>query len=135
VGDTVTVDGLEQILWPDHCIQGTPGAEFAAKLNLDRVHHFIRKGTDPMIDSYSGFFDNAHRKSTGLEPLLKTAGAKEVHVMGLALDYCVQFTALDALQLGFHTRVLLDGSRGVDLHPGDCDQAIQRMRERGIIVA
>lgn len=134
-GEMIELAGLPQILWPVHCVQGTPGAEFHAALNLDRVAHIFRKGTNPQIDSYSGFFDNGHRASTGLSEYLREQAAKEVHVCGLATDYCVKFTALDAVALGFETHLLEDACRGVELHPGDVQQAIDEMRRRGVYFA
>ncbi len=85
-----------------------------------------------MIDSYSGFFDNGHRKSTGLDTWLKDRGVKSVHVCGLATDYCVKFTALDARQLGFETSLIENASRGVELHPGDVATAVEEMRQAGV---
>jgi nicotinamidase/pyrazinamidase len=135
IGETTKVEGLDQVLWPDHCVQSTRGARFADALDTDGIDHVIRKGTDRMIDSYSGFFDNDHRKSTGLDEFLKQRGVTEVDVMGLATDFCVKFTALDASDLGFKTRVIIDGIRGVELAPGDCERAIAQMQERGITFA
>ncbi|HET7784801.1 MAG TPA: bifunctional nicotinamidase/pyrazinamidase [Myxococcales bacterium] len=133
-GELSELAGLPQVLWPDHCAQGSHGAAFAAALDLRRVEAIFRKGTDPRIDSYSAFFDNGHRKSTGLGDYLRGRGAGEVHVMGLALDYCVKFTALDAQELGFRTFVHLEGSRGVDLRPGDVDRAVEELRAAGVQV-
>jgi len=132
VGEIIKLEGVRQILWPDHCIQNTRGAEFPPELNRGGIHHVIRKGTDRAIDSYSGFFDNARRKATGLEDLLREHAASEVHVTGLALDYCVKFTALDAAELGFRTVLLTEGARGVELHDGDCRRAIEEMRAAGV---
>ena len=132
IGDVVDLDGLDQILWPDHCVQGTPGAEFAAALNADGIHQVIRKGTDRAIDSYSGFFDNARRKAPGLADYLRSKGIDEVHVMGLATDYCVKFTSLDAIDLGFRTVLLTDGVRGVERNDGDCQRAIEEMQAAGV---
>jgi len=132
IGDVVEWDGLQQILWPDHCIQDSTGAEFCADLHSGGIFKVIRKGTDPNIDSYSGFFDNGHRKATGLEELLRTRDIDAVDIMGLATDYCVKFTALDAAELGFETSLLLDGCRGVEIKPGDCDAAVQDMRAAGV---
>ena len=101
---------------------------------MNRVEAIFRKGTDPAIDSYSGFFDNGHRKSTGLGDYLKGRGASEVYVLGLATDYCVKFTALDARKLGFRTFLVEDGSRGVELRPGDVARAVQEMQEAGVTV-
>ncbi|WP_442484716.1 bifunctional nicotinamidase/pyrazinamidase [Aeoliella sp. SH292] len=134
VGEVVTVDGLEQILWPDHCVEGTWGAEFPEDLDTAGIHHVVRKGTDRMIDSYSGFFDNDHRKSTGLAEFLREQGVTAVDVMGLATDYCVKHTAVDAAELGFEVRLLLEGVRGVELAPGDCDKAVGHMEDKGVTI-
>lgn len=131
-GDSAELAGLPQILWPDHCVQGSPGAAFAPGLDMNRVETIFRKGTDPGIDSYSGFFDNGHRKSTGLGDYLKGRGAGEVVLVGLATDYCVKFTALDARQLGFRTFLVEDGTRGVELRPGDVARAVDEMRAAGV---
>lgn len=131
-GELAELGGLPQVLWPDHCVQGSSGAAFAPGLEMNRVETIFRKGTDPGIDSYSGFFDNGHRKSTGLGDYLKGRGADEIYLLGLATDYCVKFTALDARQLGFRTSLVEDGSRGVELQPGDVARAIEEMREAGV---
>lgn len=133
-GELAELGGLPQVLWPDHCVQGSAGAAFAPGLEMNRVETIFRKGTDPGIDSYSGFFDNGHRKSTGLGDYLKGRRAEEVCVLGLATDYCVKFTALDARQLGFRTFLVEDGSRGVELTPGDIARAIEEMRAAGVKV-
>ena len=132
VGEQIELAGLPQILWPVHCVQDTSGAAFHPALNLDRVARVFRKGTDASIDSYSGFFDNGHRAATGLSDYLRERGVEEVHVCGLATDYCVKYTALDAISLGFPTLLLKDASRGVELHPGDVRRAIEEMRQRGV---
>ena len=133
-GEVDELAGLSQVLWPDHCVQGSRGAEFAPGLEMNRVEAIFRKGTDPSIDSYSGFFDNGHRKSTGLGDYLRGRAANDVYVLGLATDYCVKFTALDARKLGFRTFLVQDGSRGVELRPGDVTRAVEEMREAGIEV-
>jgi nicotinamidase/pyrazinamidase len=130
-GDQIELGGLPQTLWPDHCVQGTPGAEFARDLDRGRVEQVFRKGTDRNIDSYSTFFDNAHRKDTGLGDFLRGKGTDEVWLLGLATDYCVRFSALDALQLGFRTHVIADGCRAVDLHDGDGERALAEVAEAG----
>ncbi|HEY2894426.1 MAG TPA: bifunctional nicotinamidase/pyrazinamidase, partial [Pirellulales bacterium] len=132
IGDVIELGGLTQVLWPDHCVQDTFGAELTADLNRGGIHHVVRKGTDRAIDSYSGFFDNARRKATGLEAYLRSKGVDTVHVMGLATDYCVKATALDAVDLGFQTVLLSAGIRGVELHTGDCQRAIEQMRAAGV---
>ena len=130
-GEVIDLNGLPQVLWPDHCVQETSGAELHADLDQEPIAEVIRKGTDPAIDSYSGFFDNAHRKATGLEDVLRSKGVTEVHVVGLATDYCVKYTALDSLSLGFRTVVISDACRGVDLHEGDIEAALLEMRNAG----
>jgi nicotinamidase/pyrazinamidase len=132
VGDVVELHGLDQMLWPDHCVAGTRGAELSGKLNHRGIHHVVRKGTDPGIDSYSGFFDNARRKATGLVELLRKHGVNEIHIMGLATDYCVKATALDGIDLGFRVVLLTEGVRGVDLNNGDSQRAIEEMRAAGV---
>ena len=101
---------------------------------IDRVQHVVQKGTDRTIDSYSGFFDNARQKATGLEKLLRDNSVQEVHVMGLATDYCVKFTCFDAADLGFKTRLIEQGCRGVDLSEGDCEKAIADLRSAGVTI-
>ncbi len=132
VGEVVDLDGLEQILWPDHCVEGTPGAEFVDGLDLSGIDRVFEKGTDRTIDSYSGFFDNGHRKATGLGDFLRERSVVDVYLLGLATDYCAKFTTLDAVELGFAPRLVLDGCRGVDLKAGDVDRAIEEMRRAGV---
>jgi nicotinamidase/pyrazinamidase len=134
VGDVIDLAGLRQILWPVHCVQQTRGAEFVASLDRSAIDHVVRKGTDPTIDSYSGFFDNGHRKATGLDAYLKQRGVNDVYVCGLATDYCVKFTALDARQLGYQTHLIEDATRGVELRPGDVARAVEEMRRAGVDV-
>jgi nicotinamidase/pyrazinamidase len=128
------LDGLPQVLWPAHCVKGTRGAEFHPLLDLTHVRRVFEKGTDPRIDSYSGFFDNGHRKATGLGDYLKDAGVTDLVVLGLATDYCVKWTALDARQLGFGVRVVEDGCRGVALTPEDVPNALAEMRAAGVAI-
>ena len=134
IGELIELDGLPQVLWPDHCVQGTRGAMLHKELDTDRIQHIVQKGTDLQIDSYSGFFDNGHRKSTGLSKILKKHGMTGVAVMGLATDYCVKFTALDAVELGMNTYLIEDGCRGVNLNSGDVDRAIMEMKDAGVRV-
>ncbi|WP_262248772.1 bifunctional nicotinamidase/pyrazinamidase [Parapedobacter soli] len=112
---TIDLHGLEQVLWPDHCIQASGGARLSDRLETRRIEAIFRKGTDPAIDSYSGFFDNGKRKKTGLAGYLQDRGVTAVSVCGLAADYCVYFTAMDALQLGFETHILEDAVRAIDV--------------------
>ncbi len=133
-GDTVELDGLRQELWPDHCVQGTSGAELHDGLDVRRITRIFQKGTDPRIDSYSTFFDNAHLKSTGLGDYLKEKEVSEVYLMGLATDYCVKFSVLDAVELGFKANVIQDGCRGIDLQAGDVSKAIDEMKTAGVVI-
>lgn len=131
-GDVVELDGLTQILWPDHCVENTHGAEFSRRLRRDKIRAVFHKGTDPKIDSYSSFFDNAHRRATGLGDYLFQNHVRQVVLTGLATDYCVKFTALDAIDLSFETSVVVDGCRGIDINPGDVDRALEEMRKAGV---
>jgi nicotinamidase/pyrazinamidase len=131
VGDSFQLGGLNQTAWPDHCVQGSHGAEFVRTLNLQRIRRVVRKGTDSCIDSYSGFFDNGHQRSTGLLDYLREQNVSQVFVMGLATDYCVRATVLDALQAGLQTALIVDGCRGVELHEGDIERALNEMESAG----
>ncbi|EKO3374279.1 bifunctional nicotinamidase/pyrazinamidase [Vibrio fluvialis] len=131
IGEVVVLKGVSQIMWPDHCVQKTPGAEFIPGLNTDAIDYVVYKGTNPDIDSYSGFFDNQRLQSTGLEDYLKDKGIREVYIVGLATDYCVKFTALDAASLGFQTSVIEDACRGVNMSPQDSEQALVAMKAAG----
>lgn len=122
-------------LWPVHCVQNTGGALFAQGLETRAIHRVFPKGADPLIDSYSGFFDNDRRKSTGLGEYLKSEGVTAVTLMGLATDYCVKFTALDARSLGLEVTLIKSGCRAVNLQPGDEAAAIEEMRRAGVTVA
>ena len=133
-GEIVELDGLDQVLWPNHCVQGSSGAEFHRDLELRFVDAVFQKGTDKNIDSYSTFFDNAHRRSTGLGSHLKERGFNSVWMLGLATDYCVKFSALDAVSLGLGTSVVTEGCRGIDLVPGDVHRAWNEMRAAGVRV-
>lgn len=132
IGQEVDLHGLSQILWPVHCVQGELGAELVRELDISNIHRIFHKGTDVDIDSYSGFFDNGRRKSTGLGEFLKEKQVEKVYVLGLATDYCVKATALDALSLGFQTHLIVDACRGVNLQEGDVDRAIQEMKDAGV---
>ncbi|WP_257666533.1 bifunctional nicotinamidase/pyrazinamidase [Parapedobacter tibetensis] len=112
--ETIDLAGLEQVLWPDHCVQGTDGAQLSNQLDTRRIEAIFRKGMEPTIDSYSGFFDNGKRKNTGLAGYLRDRGVTAVSLCGLAADYCVHFTAMDALQLGFGTDIIEDAVRAID---------------------
>jgi nicotinamidase/pyrazinamidase len=134
VGDVIELNGIPQVLWPDHCVQDTAGAEFADNLEVDLIQKIFYKGTDPAIDSYSGFFDNSKEKDTGLASFLKSNGILQVFIIGLATDYCVKYTALDAKGIGFITTVILDAVKAVNLNPEDEDLAIASMKKSGVLI-
>src|SRR5205823_15005317 len=130
----VELNGLRHVLWPVHGVQGTRGAEFVPGLDVSRIAEVFQKGTDAGIDSYSGFFDNGHRRATGMGDWLKERGVRDVYVMGLATDYCVKFTALDGRQLGFNVSLIEEGCRGVELRAGDVARAVEEMRSAEVRV-
>lgn len=131
-GQVIDLHGLPQVLWPIHCVQDSFGAEFVEELHTEQIHQVFQKGTDPEIDSYSGFFDNGQRKATGLGDYLKAKGVQSVYVLGLATDYCVRATALDALALGFATYLVEDACRGVNLQPDDVEKALAELYSKGV---
>lgn len=133
-GEVIELNGLQQVLWPQHCVQGSRGAEFHQDLESDKFDAVFTKGENPLIDSYSAFFDNGHLNKTALDDYLKKKQVSQLFVCGLATDYCVKFTALDAVDLGYKTFLLEDLSRGVDLNNGDIAKAIEEMRQAGVEV-
>jgi nicotinamidase/pyrazinamidase len=133
-GEVIDLNGIPQVLWPDHCVQRSKGAEFHPQLEMGRVARIFQKGTDPGIDSYSGFFDNGHRRGTGLAEYLQAAGVSDIYIAGLATDYCVKYTALDGRTLGYNVFVVEDACRGVNLNPGDSATALDQMRAAGVRV-
>jgi len=108
--DQIDLKGKLQVLWPDHCVQETEGAEFSSQLNSKRIEAIFRKGMDKNIDSYSGFFDNGKKKATGMGAYLNGRGITSIYVCGLAADYCVYFTALDGLEMGFQSTIITDAT-------------------------
>ncbi|MFX0543599.1 bifunctional nicotinamidase/pyrazinamidase [Roseovarius sp. S4756] len=129
--DVIEMPYGKQVLWPDHCVQGSDGARFHAGLDTDRADLIIRKGYNPMIDSYSAFFENDHRTPTGLHGYLQTRGISALTMVGLALDFCVNFSAVDAAGLGYDVRVETALSRGIDA-AGSMDAALAGMRAAGV---
>ena len=126
--EQIDLHGLPQVLWPDHCTQAGAGAALAPALHTARVEAIFRKGMNPEIDSYSAFFDNGHRKSTGLADYLRGRGVTEVFVAGLAADYCVNYSALDALAAGFATTVVTDATRAISAEGWGAAQAELRAK-------
>jgi nicotinamidase/pyrazinamidase len=132
VGDIIMINGIEQILWPVHCVQDTKGAEFHPDLNTSLIEKIFYKGCDRNIDSYSAFFDNAHQRATGLADYLHAEEIKSIYIMGLATDYCVKYSCRDAVNLGFNTFIVEDACRGVELQEGDIKAALNEMSAEGV---
>jgi nicotinamidase/pyrazinamidase len=130
--DTIRGKEGQQLLWPDHCVAGTPGAEFHPDLDALHFDLIVRKGTDPTLDSYSAFFENDRRTPTGLHFYLKGLNVKIVYLVGLAFDVCVYYSAMDALKLGFRTVVVEDACRGIDSPPGSLEARLEEMRRVGV---
>ena len=134
VGEVICFNGITQVLWADHCIQETFGAEIYSEIDKKYATKFIQKGMNPDIDSYSAFFDNQHLADTGLADYLRNRGIKELEVVGLALDYCVKYTCLDAVKMGFKTALHFKGTRAVNLNPDDAKNTIFELLESGISI-
>ena len=134
VGDHIILNGIPQYMWPDHCVQGTSGAEFHKDLNREKVDHIIQKGKNIDFDSYSGFQDNNHFVKTGLDDYLKYHDIQLVEIVGLALDYCVKFTCLDAAFLGYVTCLHFNGTRGVNVKPENSKDAIYELLQNSVTV-
>ena len=111
--EVITMNGQEQVLWPDHCVQGSRGAELSDAVDWRKVSAVFRKGMDPRVDSYSGFFDNNRKNSTGLSGYLQELDVSSIYVAGLAADYCVYYTAKDGKELGFDTYYILNATREI----------------------
>jgi nicotinamidase/pyrazinamidase len=133
-GEIIDLFGLQQVLWPIHCVQDSNGAKIHHDIPKEKIQKIFQKGTDPTIDSYSGFHDNGHKKSTGLGDYLKENKITKVYIAGLAADYCVKFTALDAIRDGFECVVLQDATKAVNLQPSDFDTAMQEMKNAGVLI-
>jgi nicotinamidase/pyrazinamidase len=125
------LNGAPQVMWPDHCVQNTDGCAFHPDLNQKEINKIIFKGTDPEVDSYSGFSDNEGKNETEMCSFIRGAGVKEVFVCGLATDYCVKFTALGAIERGLKTNVIIDASRGVFANEGDEEATIKELEDAG----
>ncbi len=132
--DTLVVNGIEQVLWPEHCVQGTEGASFHPELDTRKVNLILRKGTNPQLESYSAFFENDRATPTGLEHYLRGLGFKDIYLCGLATDVCVFYSALDAVRLGFRTFLIEDACRGVDVPRGNVERAIREMEGKGVMI-
>jgi len=134
VFEQIDLDGLPQTLWPVHCVQHTGGALVTPGLDTRRIARVFTKGMNPCIDSYSGFYDNGHRASTGMSEWLKGQGVRELSIAGVATDYCVKFTVLDALNEGFRVNLIAQACRGVNLQAGDVGRALTEMQAAGAVI-
>jgi nicotinamidase/pyrazinamidase len=132
-GDKVELLGMEQVLWPDHCVQGTKGAEFSSQLDQSRIEKLFQKGIDQEIDSYSGFFDNGHKRDTGLNGYLKEKKVDAITIAGLTTDYCVRYSTLDALQLGYKVSIIANTTRAVGGKEA-YDKTLTELQEKGAVI-
>lgn len=130
--EQIDLNGVRQTLWPDHCVAGTAGAAFHPSLRDDRFNLIVRKGNNPSVDSYSAFLENDKKIKTGLDGYLKAVGAARLFLCGLATDYCVFFSAMDAVDFGFTAFVILDACRGIDVPDNNIDRSIAEMKKKGI---
>lgn len=131
VGDMVEVRGVQQVLWSDHCIQDTYGSAILDAIETENVTMFVQKGTSIEVDSYSAFFDNDKSSSTGLVDYLREIGTEELTIVGVALDYCVKYSVLDALSEGFRVKVVTDATAGVEVRPGDSERTLVELAAAG----
>jgi len=134
VGDFIELNGIQQILWPDHCIENTFGSQISDKLNKDNIEKIIKKGNNKEIDSYSGFFENDKKTKTELDDYLKLKKIDTLYICGLATDYCVKFTAIDATKLGYKTYLIMDACKGVNINEIDTEIAIEEMKKNGVSI-
>ena len=134
VGEIIDLNGTSQTMWPVHCVQGTLGVEFHPDLEKNHATHIIKKGMNPEIDSYSAFFDNQKLIDTGLSNYLKSKDIETVEIVGLALDYCVKYTCIDAVSEGFKVVLHFKGTKAVNLHPDDAKNTVFELLEKGVSV-
>lgn len=131
VGDHLQIGQVQQVLWPVHCVQHSKGAAFVSQLNQDKITAIFHKGSDRMVDSYSAFFDNARMRKTGLDEALRKEHVKRIYIAGVATDYCVLYTVLDALDLGYQVCVIPEACRAINLEKGDEQRAFEWMQRAG----
>lgn len=134
IGDVIELNGIQQFMWPDHCVQGSHGAEFHKDLNTSKINHIVRKGTNPEIDSYSAFQDNNHFMQTDLDNYLKEKNIELIEIVGLALDYCVKYTCLDAVSNGYITCLHFQGTKAVNVKPENGRDTIYQLLENGVSI-
>jgi nicotinamidase/pyrazinamidase len=131
-GDEYQTEAIGPVLWPDHCVQDTSGANFHKSLDIVYARAIIRKGMNPEIDSYSGFLENDKKTETGLAGLLKSLKIERIFICGLALDYCCYFTAIDGMNFGFEVFFIMDLTKGIDFPNGNISQALNTMKRKNI---
>ena len=134
IGEIGELNGLAQVWWPKHCVENSLGSEFHGELNSGKINKVIYKGMDKETDSYSAFFDNGKKNKTELDSFLKENGIEVLYIMGLATDYCVKYTVLDALSLGYKVYLVKEGCRGVNISPEDSENAIKEMEKSGALL-
>jgi nicotinamidase/pyrazinamidase len=132
VFEQIVLDGTDQTLWPDHCVAGTDGASLHPGLDTSAIDCIIRKGTNPLVDSYSAFLENDKKTETGLSGYLTARSIKHVFICGLATDFCVYYSAMDAVHFGFAVSVIIDACRGINIPAGSIDTVISDMKKHGI---
>ena len=130
IGDVIKINNIDQVLWPEHCVQKSRGADFPTNLNFKAINKIIYKGTNSEIDSYSGFHDNGKIRSTGLCTYLKEKNVTSIDYVGLATEYCVKYTVFDSIEEGFKTRVILKGIKGINLE--ESNKTLKEMKSKGI---
>ena len=130
IGDVIKVDDLDQVLWPDHCVQKSKGSDFPATLNYEKINKVFCKGINSQIDSYSGFYDNAKIRSTGLSDYLKAKNVTSIDFVGLVTEYCVKFSVLDSIDENFKTRIILKGIKGINIK--ESNKALNEMKSKGV---
>ena len=130
IGEVVKVNNIDQILWPEHCVQESKGSDFPTTLNFEAINKIIYKGTNSLIDSYSGFYDNGKIHSTGLSDYLKENKVTSIDYVGLVTEYCVKFTVFDSIEEGFKSRVILKGIKGINLE--ESNKVLKEMKSKGI---
>ena len=130
IGDIIKVNNIDQILWPEHCVQESRGSDFPKTLNFKSINKIIYKGINSQIDSYSGFYDNAKIRSTGLSDYLKAKNVTSIDFVGLVTEYCVKFSALDSINENFKTRVILKGIKGINIK--ESNKALNEIKSKGV---
>jgi nicotinamidase/pyrazinamidase len=130
--EIILIDGIEQVLWPEHCVPGTWGADFPEKLDTKNIDLIVRNGNNPAIDAYSTFLENDKKTETGLHYYLQGLGIKNIYLCGLATDYCVYYSAMDGVNYGFNTHVIIDATRGINIPSGNIKRAVDDMLEHGV---